>query len=119
MAGTMKNADFSGVAPCGSCKNRCFEGTYRLKFFVASFSFVRYCFVPRPLILSTLMVEVLLSSGTSVLTQPHGVTTPKTAFSMQPCSRQFYGRTFHGGRSYLQSACRLTATTNEALATGA
>jgi hypothetical protein len=27
---TMKNAVFSDVTPCGSCKNRCFGGTYRL-----------------------------------------------------------------------------------------
>jgi hypothetical protein len=27
---TMKNSVFWDVTPCGSCKNQCFEGTYRL-----------------------------------------------------------------------------------------
>jgi hypothetical protein len=31
-AGTMKNAVFWGVTPCGSCKNRRFGGTYRLHY---------------------------------------------------------------------------------------
>jgi hypothetical protein len=35
---------------------------------------------PRSLILFTLMVEAILSSDISVLTEPHGVTSHKTAF---------------------------------------
>jgi hypothetical protein len=76
MAVTMKNGVFWDVTPCGSCKNRRFEGTQRLlhqgdkilrsvrRLLVAA------CVVPSSPILVTLMKEALGSSERSVLTRP-------------------------------------------------
>jgi hypothetical protein len=58
--GSIKNAIFSDVTPCGSCKNRRFGGTYRLH---------HQGVVPSSPILVTLMKEALSSSETSVLTR--------------------------------------------------
>jgi hypothetical protein len=55
---TMKNDIFSDVAPCGSCKNLCFGGKYRLHYGGVKVS---------ELIVSTLMMEAIGSYETSVL----------------------------------------------------
>jgi hypothetical protein len=56
----MKNAVFWDVAPCGSCNNRCFGGTCRLRLTL---------FLTR-VYLSILKMEVTRSSGTSGFTKP-------------------------------------------------
>jgi hypothetical protein len=65
---TMKNAVFLDVTPCGSCKNRRSGESSACKL------------VPSTPIVVTLMMETLRSSATSVLKEPHGVTSQKTAF---------------------------------------
>jgi hypothetical protein len=55
----MKNDVFWNMTPCGSCKNRCFERTWKLLVTDE---------VPSSLILSTLEMEATHSSGTSELT---------------------------------------------------
>jgi hypothetical protein len=76
----MKNGVFWDVMPCGSCKNRCFGGTWRLLHygdknshlvFLCSVSrlLVTASVVPSSPILVTLMKEALSSSETSVLTR--------------------------------------------------
>jgi hypothetical protein len=67
----MKNAVFWDITPCGSCKNRCFGGTYRLYLQVVFICsglrlLVTANVVPTSSILVTL-IEVLRSSETSVL----------------------------------------------------
>jgi hypothetical protein len=53
----MRKAVFCDVMPCGSCKNRRFGGTL---LFIANLN-------PSSLILFTLMMEAIRSSGISVL----------------------------------------------------
>jgi hypothetical protein len=76
----MKNIVFWDVTPCGSCKNRCFEGTCRLhhqgdKNRIARNNvsserlLVTACVAPSSLIFITLMMEALRSSETSILTR--------------------------------------------------
>jgi hypothetical protein len=63
----MKTTVFWDVTPCGSCKNRCFGGTYRecraLRLLVTT------NIVPSSLILVILMMGAIRSSKTSVLTR--------------------------------------------------
>jgi hypothetical protein len=75
----MKNAAYSDVTPCGSFKNRPFNGTYYLQDQRGKNQRVRKSFsgnkhaatniVPVLLIPSTLMIEAMRSSETSVLTR--------------------------------------------------
>jgi hypothetical protein len=71
----MKNGVFWDVTPCGSCKNRRFEGTYRLHYqgekrvflrSVLQFLVTAYI-VPRWPNVFTLMIEEIHSSETSVI----------------------------------------------------
>jgi hypothetical protein len=73
----MKNGVFWDVTPCGSCKNRCLAGTFRLHHHDDNthFAFLRSLSrllvtanVPSSPILVTLMMKALSSSETSVLT---------------------------------------------------
>jgi hypothetical protein len=80
------------MTPCGSCKNWCFAGTYRLhnqgeknQRTTNSLSSVLQFLVtanvvPGSLILFTLMKEAIRSSERWFLHEPHGVTCQKTAF---------------------------------------
>jgi hypothetical protein len=61
----MENAASWDMTPCGSCKNQHFRGTYHLQHQLLVTANV----VPSSLILSTLMMEVIHSSETSVLTR--------------------------------------------------
>jgi hypothetical protein len=76
----MKNAVFWDVTPFGCCWNRHFGGTYRLHYQCGKNQQVRnkfnsnqlldtVKFVPSSLILSTLMMEAVCSSETSVSTR--------------------------------------------------
>jgi hypothetical protein len=65
----LKNTVFWDVTPCGSCENR---SVRRL--------LVTANIVPSSPILITLMMEALISSETSFLQEPHGVTFQKTPF---------------------------------------
>jgi hypothetical protein len=74
----MKNGVFWDVTSCGSCKNRCFGGTYSLqhqgeKNLRAISSqrqlLVAINIVPSSLILFTLMLEAFCSTETSVPTR--------------------------------------------------
>jgi hypothetical protein len=60
------NVVFWDVTPYGSCKNRRFGGTYPLHHQCGKFLVAAY-FVPSSPILSTLMMEVIQSTKTSVL----------------------------------------------------
>jgi hypothetical protein len=77
---TMKNAVFWDVMPCGSCKNRRFRGTYRLRHQGDNDRRARNNFTaevsssPIPV---TLMMEAMCSSETSILTK---ATCQKTTF---------------------------------------
>jgi hypothetical protein len=64
----MKNVVFWDVAPCGSCKNRRFGGTWR-PLHQGDKNLVAACVVPSSPILVTLMKEASGSSETSVLTR--------------------------------------------------
>jgi phosphopantetheine adenylyltransferase len=71
---TMKNVAYLDFAPCGSCKNRPFGGTYGLhhqggsKLLRSVFRFVVTVKVfLRSTILIILMMDAILSSETSVL----------------------------------------------------
>jgi hypothetical protein len=69
----MKNAVFWDVTLCGSCNNRCLEGTYRLHHQgnknrrSVLLLLVTANVVPSSSILVTLMMEAIRSSETSVL----------------------------------------------------
>jgi heterodisulfide reductase subunit C len=75
MVVTMMNAVFWDVTPCGSCKNRCFRGTYGLhhqshKNWQAKHGLVAsIANVPRSPILVALMMGAKRSSDTPVLTR--------------------------------------------------
>jgi hypothetical protein len=62
---TMKNAVFSDITPCGSCKNRCLGKTYRTVLRLLATANV----VPSSTILVILMTEAIRSSETYVLTR--------------------------------------------------
>jgi hypothetical protein len=66
----MKNAVFWDVMPCGSCRNRRFEGKYLLLLLLRSvFRLLVTANIPSSSILVTLSMETMLSSETSVLTR--------------------------------------------------
>jgi hypothetical protein len=66
-----KNGVFWDVTPCGSCKSRCFGGTWNHLVFLRSVRrlLVAACVVPSSPILVTLIKEAPVSSETSVLTR--------------------------------------------------
>jgi hypothetical protein len=66
----MRNAVFWDMTPCGSPKNRRYGATEAL---------VTANVVPSSLIFFSLMTKAIRSSETSVLKQPHGVTSHNTA----------------------------------------
>jgi hypothetical protein len=76
---TMKNGVFGDVTPSGSYKNRRFRGTLAVTSNRCTLRRNANA-IPRSPILITLMMEVLSSSETLVLKEPHGVTTQKTPF---------------------------------------
>jgi hypothetical protein len=63
----MKNAVFWDIMTFGSCKCRRFGGTYRLHYRNALLLLVMAHVVPSSPILVTLIMEVLISSNTSVI----------------------------------------------------
>jgi hypothetical protein len=65
---TMKNAVFGDVTPRGSCKKRCFGGTYHVHDLHSVLQFLVSANVPSSQILVTLMMEAIHSSETSALT---------------------------------------------------
>jgi hypothetical protein len=75
MAVTMKNCVFWDVTPCGSCN---ILRSVRLLLVTASV-------VPSSPILVTLMKEALSSSETSVLKEPHGITSQRHHSSFLTC----------------------------------
>jgi hypothetical protein len=65
----MKNAILWDVTPCGSCKNRHFGGTYRLRHQDEITKLLVTANVLGSPILFTLVMEAIVSSETSVLTK--------------------------------------------------
>jgi hypothetical protein len=88
-AATVKKAVLWDVTPCGSCKDRRFEGIAliirvtrigELGKMLAATLLVTVNVVPSSMIIVILMMEVVSSSETSVLKGPYGVTSQKTPF---------------------------------------
>jgi heterodisulfide reductase subunit C len=73
----MKKAVFWDVMTCASCKKRCFGGTLLRN--VLQLLFHSKIF-PSSLFYATLKMEAIISSETSVLKQPHGVSSQKSLF---------------------------------------